>query len=327
MKRAPLFIVLFGLAVLASACGGGGGGGGSSPLPHTNNAPQATTGAVVHVVIPNGARRNERAKTCIHFAKYGNNHHRSVHRKRRDAKPAANAALDHDRDKSELHDRIGRHELHDHGYRTGRDRRRVAIFELRRKRQSARSRTDRPDQHDARNDSNAIGLSRRRACENSACAEPDSPRAMTARHIPITFTVSAQDADGNTIIPPGSYPNPIALSITGDTNSALSLSTTSVPSPGPSSGASTVSLLYNSARTIAQATITATSGTVTASIPFAPIVFTPTSAPLQLGGSMQAITLSEAGYAGAFTLQGASRRWQPRRACPRTVRRQEPAAR
>src|SRR5271165_2373846 len=54
MKRAPLFIVLFGLAMLASACGGGGGGG-SNPLPHSNNAPQATTGAVIHVIIPNGA--------------------------------------------------------------------------------------------------------------------------------------------------------------------------------------------------------------------------------------------------------------------------------
>ena len=50
----------------------------------------------------------------------------------------------------------------------------------------------------------------------------------------VTFTVAAQDASGNTILQPGNYPNPIALTITGDTNGALSLSTASVPSPGPS---------------------------------------------------------------------------------------------
>ena len=117
----------------------------------------------------------------------------------------------------------------------------------------------------------------------------------------VTFTVSAQDAGGNTIIPPGSYPNPIALSISGDPNGALSLSTTSVASPGPTNGASSVTLTYNSALAITQATIKATSGTSTASVPFAPIVFTPTSLPsLFVGGSMQTVKVSEAGFSGAF---------------------------
>ena len=121
----------------------------------------------------------------------------------------------------------------------------------------------------------------------------------------IPFSVSALDAAGNTIIPPGSYPDPIALTISGDTNGALSLSRTTVASPGPSNGASTVTLDYNSAVAIAQATITATSGTISASVPFAPIDFSPTSLPsLLVGGSMQTVTVSEAGYGGAFNVPG-----------------------
>lgn len=124
---------------------------------------------------------------------------------------------------------------------------------------------------------------------------------------PITLGVSAEDASGNTIIPPGAYPNPITLTITGDTNGALSLSSTSVASPGPSNGASTVTVTYNSAIAITQATITASYGTASASVPFAPIVFTPTSLlSLFAGGSMQTVTVSEAGYAGAFNVLGTS---------------------
>jgi streptogramin lyase len=123
----------------------------------------------------------------------------------------------------------------------------------------------------------------------------------------VTFAVSALDASGNTIIPPGAYPNPIALSITGDTNGALSLSPTSVTSPGPTNGASSVTLTYNAAVAITQATITAKSGSVGASVPFAPIVFTPTSLPsLLVGGSMQTVTVSEAGYGSAFNVIGTS---------------------
>jgi streptogramin lyase len=121
----------------------------------------------------------------------------------------------------------------------------------------------------------------------------------------IPFAVSALDAAGNTIIPPGSYPNPIALTISGDTNGALSLSTATIASPGPSNGSSIVTLDYNSALAIAQATITAKSGSISASVPFAPIVFTPTSLPsLLVGGSMQTVTVSEAGYGGAFNVPG-----------------------
>ncbi len=121
----------------------------------------------------------------------------------------------------------------------------------------------------------------------------------------ITFGVAALDASGNTIIQPGTYPNPIALSISGDINGALSLPITSVASPGPNNGATAVTLNYNSAIAITQATIAATSGSSTASVTFAPIVFSPTSLPsLTVGGSTQSVTVSEAGYGGAFTVPG-----------------------
>ena len=123
----------------------------------------------------------------------------------------------------------------------------------------------------------------------------------------VTFGVYALDAAGNTIIQPGAYPNPIALSITGDTNGALALSPSSIASPGPNSGATAVTLTYNSAIAITQATIAAKSGSIGASVPFAPIVFTPTSLPsLFVGGSPQTVTVSEAGYAGAFNVTGTS---------------------
>ena len=115
---------------------------------------------------------------------------------------------------------------------------------------------------------------------------------------PIPFSVIALDASGNTIIPPGAYPNPIALSISGDTNSALSLSATSIASPGTQ-----VTLLYNSSIPITTATVTATYGSITASVPFAPIIFTPTTAALFPSGTMQTVTVSEAGYAGTFTVR------------------------
>jgi streptogramin lyase len=122
---------------------------------------------------------------------------------------------------------------------------------------------------------------------------------------PLTLAVFAKDAGGNFIIPPGNYPTPITLAISGDPNNALSLSTTSIASPGPS-GSTTVTVDYNSANAITQGTITATSGSITASVPFAPIVFTPTTVSLLVGGPMQTVTVSEAGYGGAFSTPGPS---------------------
>lgn len=72
-------------------------------------------------------------------------------------------------------------------------------------------------------------------------------------------TVTAQDADGNTIIGSDPYASPITLS-SSDTSGATQLSTTSVTSP-----ASTVSIAYNGSKTVSSpVTVTATSGSLRA---------------------------------------------------------------
>jgi|GEM_PF-1210438 len=79
-----------------------------------------------------------------------------------------------------------------------------------------------------------------------------------------TFTVNAKDADGNYIVGPGNYNAPITLSISGDPNNTISLSTTTIASPATS----TVTATYNGGALPGTATITgsaagATSGSLT----------------------------------------------------------------
>jgi streptogramin lyase len=99
----------------------------------------------------------------------------------------------------------------------------------------------------------------------SALSAPDDGTTHT-----LTFTLSAQDADGDTLIPPAAYAAPIALAISGDPNGAVSLSPTSIASPGSgSNGATTVTLTYNSAKALTgTVTLTATSGTATGTVAF-----------------------------------------------------------
>lgn len=70
--------------------------------------------------------------------------------------------------------------------------------------------------------------------------------------------VQASDADGNLIIGPGGFASPIALAISGDTYSTLSLSATSVTSPGQ-----VVTLSYNGGTNVGS-TITPSMSGVTA---------------------------------------------------------------
>jgi len=124
----------------------------------------------------------------------------------------------------------------------------------------------------------------------------------------LTFTVTGKDADGNTILPPGDYPFPITLAVTGDPNVSLSLSPATIASPGPS-GSTTVTLTYNSAKVLAAAANISVnaSGATPASLTFAPIIFTPTSLPnLLTGGATQTFAVSEPAYSGAFTITGTS---------------------
>lgn len=67
-----------------------------------------------------------------------------------------------------------------------------------------------------------------------------------------TFTVNAKDADGNYIISPGNYTQPVTLAITGDPNHTLSLSAYSITSPATTR----VTATYNGGSLPGTATIT-----------------------------------------------------------------------
>jgi hypothetical protein len=126
-----------------------------------------------------------------------------------------------------------------------------------------------------------------------------------AQHV-LSFTVSALDASGATIIQPGAYSTPIALSVSNDPNGALSLGATSIASPGPS-GQTAVSVTYDTSKTLTKGTITLTSGAASATVSVVPIVYSPGSLRAMFaGGSSQAITVSENGYAGTFSVSGTS---------------------
>jgi streptogramin lyase len=122
-----------------------------------------------------------------------------------------------------------------------------------------------------------------------------------------TFTVSALDASGATILLPGNYSSPIALAISGDPNGALSLSTNSVAEPGAASGSTTVTLTYNSTKPLTEGTITASSAGANAALHVIPIVVSPSSLhDMFAGQSSKTLTISEAGYSGAFAISGVS---------------------
>ncbi len=117
----------------------------------------------------------------------------------------------------------------------------------------------------------------------------------------MTFQVTGLNADQYAIVPPGSYPTPISIKISGDPNGALSISPATVQSPGPN-GSTAITLTYNSAIGLTQqATITASSGSANASLTFAPLIVSPSTGAVQPGAS-QTFEISEPGYAGAFAV-------------------------
>ncbi len=134
----------------------------------------------------------------------------------------------------------------------------------------------------------------------SAVSAPDDGATHT-----ITLTVSAKDSSGNTILPPGSYGVPITLALVNASGTALSLSPATIASPGPN-GDTTVTLTYNAAQPAGLTQITASSGSATQSATFAPLVFTPTTFGQLYTGAPVTVTVSEAGYGGAFTITAPS---------------------
>jgi virginiamycin B lyase len=85
----------------------------------------------------------------------------------------------------------------------------------------------------------------------------------------LSITVTAKDANGNVIIPPGNYPTPIALSVASDPNGAISFSPNPIVSPA-ANGATTVTVTYNSAKAIGVTSLIATAGSISADVAFSP---------------------------------------------------------
>lgn len=146
-----------------------------------------------------------------------------------------------------------------------------------------------------------------------------SPAAIAAYddgsvHV-LSFEVSARDASGAVVTQPGNYTNPITISVANDAGGALTVSPTSIPSPGPS-GLTQVNVSYNTATAFTDpaqpATITVRSGTGSATLTVAPMiltvgpagVYTATGSPqlnFVLGGANASIVAREPGYSGAFS--------------------------
>ncbi len=81
-------------------------------------------------------------------------------------------------------------------------------------------------------------------------------------HANLAFSVTALDADGDTIIGPGTYAAPIELAIADDPNTTLALSATTLTSPASTN----VTLLYNGGAIPGAATITATTAGATSAL-------------------------------------------------------------
>ncbi len=121
------------------------------------------------------------------------------------------------------------------------------------------------------------------------------------------FALSAivKDASGATIIAPGEYSTPIGLSVTGDPNHAVTLSATQITSPS-STGTTGVTVIYDASKALRSATISATASGASSAQSFVnPLVYLlNSSADIIVGGTSRSIVVSEAQYAGRFTISG-----------------------
>lgn len=136
---------------------------------------------------------------------------------------------------------------------------------------------------------------------------PDTLTALAngATHA-LELKVIAKDGSGATIIAPGDFATPIALSVSNDPHHALRLMKDTIAAPS-ASGTTEVKILYASGLALDDATITASAGLGTrATAHVTPITFAlSSSAELVVGGSSRTVTLSEPGYDGAFSVTGA----------------------
>lgn len=102
-----------------------------------------------------------------------------------------------------------------------------------------------------------------------------SPPVATTGIQTFTFTITAKDANGNIILPPGTFSPSVFFSASNDPNKAISFSPNPLVNPDKS-GVNTITMSFDPSKGFAgSATITATasvaSGPVTASLTFSPV--------------------------------------------------------
>jgi streptogramin lyase len=110
-------------------------------------------------------------------------------------------------------------------------------------------------------------------------------------------TLDALDASGAIIVGSTPYQSPVTLTIANDPTHALSLSTSIVEDPG-----TVVTVTFDGSRDLMNAAIVASVDGLTANLSAAPLKFSPSALLVyddQVGGA--AITIAQAGFAGAFT--------------------------
>ncbi len=125
----------------------------------------------------------------------------------------------------------------------------------------------------------------------------------------LTLQISAKDAAGNTIIAPGSFATPIMLSVVtspAGASSHITLSQTTITSPGPSGGSTAVTVTYDGSPALTSAAVTASAGSASSVVSVNPLIVSPTGPQTLYVGQTTPLTLtvSEAGYGGAFTVTG-----------------------
>jgi streptogramin lyase len=118
----------------------------------------------------------------------------------------------------------------------------------------------------------------------------------------LKVTVSALDASGATIIGPGTYTEPIDLSINNDPNNALYMPTTEVMSPT----APAIVVTYDAAQTLTNGEIIGKAAHAKSGLAFiTPLTITPSTLPGLFGGSVseaQTVTATEYGVTAPYVV-------------------------
>ncbi|MBV8155221.1 MAG: hypothetical protein JOY98_12420, partial [Candidatus Eremiobacteraeota bacterium] len=105
-----------------------------------------------------------------------------------------------------------------------------------------------------------------------------------------------------TIVAPGNYASPIDVTVAGDAHGAVSVTPSQISGPQPKSTTS-IAVHYDASKPLTDATIMASAaGATPGTAHLTPLIYAvSSSAPIVVGGSTRTLTVSMAGYDGAFT--------------------------